>query len=90
MSRVVSVGPDVHHCAPGWAQQDGHWVQYGIFACTGTVVRCECGTTFVAYYQDPRVTGDLTAQWRREWRLEKWDRERRQRKADRMDAQGRT
>jgi len=80
--------PAQHFCTPGWEVGDeviegvGRvMVEVFTFAPNGTVIRCGCGRTYVAF-TDTRPSGgwvNLGVQWRAERRIERWRRERRAR-----------
>jgi hypothetical protein len=95
MAEIVHTPTPRHRCDPGWEAKlitDGstlaHLREYGYthhhvmrHDRAGTVRRCECGRTWVAYKSS--YPGDLTTHWRPEGRFERRRRERRAAEEDR-------
>jgi len=88
VAGIVFTPARVHHCTPGWEVGDeviegvGHvMVEVHVDAPAGTVIACECGCTFVAFYDTRPCRGwvSLGVQWRPEGPFARWRRERRTR-----------
>lgn len=93
--RIVSQGTREHHCSPGWELKPmprhglgGPWPegqQHFVPPSRdkyppGTVVECDCGRTWVAYYPAPKCGMPGVVLFRAEGRFERWRRVRRARK----------
>ena len=93
--RIVSQPPREHRCAPGWKLRPlprhglgGPWPEGQQHLVPpdrseyppGTVVECECGRTWVAYYPAAKSGMVGMVLFRAEGRFERWRRVRRARK----------
>jgi hypothetical protein len=79
-TRAVYVPELLHFCGPN---RYGIWLE-ATFDAEGTVRKCECGKTWVAY-RDHHYVGYMGVLWRREtW----WARRRRQRKQGKCPTAG--
>lgn len=76
---IIYRQPQKHKCTPGWVEKNGRMIQPTIYEFpTGTVVKCECGQTWVSKPGLPSGYIHLIGgvKFRKERWLERWQRER--------------